>query len=124
MLATSRGPSRPARLPKRRSPQGPPSSSDQERVGALGREELALAVETPSVAAQRTVRADHPMARHENRDRVGSVGGTDRSDCVRLTDRSCDVGVAAGLPDRNPAKLAPHGFLETGAANIDRKLWS
>ena len=52
---------------------------------------------------------------------IVAVGGADRAHRFGLADRRGDLGIAAGLAERDLAQFAPHRFLEGGAGNVDRQ---
>src|SRR5215475_10284397 len=86
-------------------------------------EQPLFAVQAPAVAGERAVRADHPVAGHDDRDRVAPVGqpdgaGGDR----RLTQRGGYLAVADRLAVRDPGELGPHGELERRAARRERQV--
>src|SRR6516162_9193086 len=88
------------------SPQG-------DRPSAFQPEQQLLALETAAVAGQAAVAADHPVAGHDDRDRVGPVGQADRARRDQpLAQRPRDVAVADGAPVRDLGQLGPHGHLE------------
>ena len=86
----------------------------------LGRQQLALAVESSGIAAERTVAADHAVTRYEHGDMIVAIGCSDGADGPGLSDRCSDLRIAAGLAGRDLAKLAPHGFLKRCTGDIDR----
>ena len=83
----------------------------------LRRQQLLLAIQPTRIAAQRPVGADHPVARHQHRDRVRAIGRADCARRVRVADRAGNIGIAAGLAQGDLAKFAPDSLLECGAAN-------
>ena len=88
----------------------------------LGGKQFALAVEPAGIAAERSVAADHAVARDQHRDMIVAIGRADRSDRLWLADRSRDLGITARFARRDLAELPPHGFLESSAGDIDRQL--
>jgi hypothetical protein len=89
---------------------------------ALGREQLAFAVEPAGIAAERSVAADDPVARNEHGNVVVAIGSAYGAHGRGLADGGSDLGIAPGLAGRNLAQLAPNRFLEGGAGDVDRKL--
>src|SRR3954451_20003619 len=83
---------------------------------------MALAVEAAGITAERAVAADHAMAGNEHRDMIVAIGGADRTNGGGLADGGRDLGITAGLPERNLAQLAPNLLLERRAGDIDRQL--
>jgi hypothetical protein len=55
------------------------------------------------IAAQRTVRADHPVARDQHRDIVGAIGRSRGAHRGGLADGGGDLGVATRLAGRDAA---------------------
>ena len=84
-------------------------------------EQLALDVETPAVTAERAVRRDHPMAGHDDGDRIPVVRHADGPVGVRMADRFSDVAVTARLAIRNFQQRAPARELELSSAEIERQ---
>ena len=78
-----------------------------------------LAVEPAAVARQAAVRADHAVARHDDRDRVAAVGGADRAGAVRPPDLPGDLAIAARLAVRDREQRLPDVLLEVGAAHVE-----
>src|SRR6185369_17465018 len=96
------------------SPQG-------DRSRAFQLEQQFLALETATVAGQAAVAADHPVAGHDDRDRVGPVGQADHARGDQpLAERQRDVAVADRAPVRDLGQLGPHGHLERGPARRQR----
>ena len=62
------------------------------------------------------------MARHHDRDRVGTVGGTHRAHGLRRADGRRDLAVAPRFPVRNALQFAPHAQLEIGALQVERQV--
>src|SRR5439155_22906950 len=69
--------------------------------GALPREQRALALQSPTIAAEIAVAADHPVARHDEGKLVRGAGLSDRSDRPGLAERRSDLGIARGLAQRD-----------------------
>ena len=111
-----------ARRSPRRSEQADlpvPSAGRERRPGGVARLELEqrpLALQATAVAGQRTVETDHPVAGHDDRDRVGSVGRADRAGCyppfALVAEPLGERPVGRGRPVGNPRKLGPHAALE------------
>src|SRR5690606_36265046 len=78
-------------------------------------EQRALERQPAAVTRQRAVRADHPMAGHDQADRIRAVRGADAARGCRAADRACDVGIAARLAVRNRQQGVPHGVLKRRA---------
>src|ERR1700739_2767527 len=82
--------------------------------------QLALDFNPATVSAQRTVRRDHAMARHNDRNRVAVVRHADRAIGVRMANGLGQIAVAARLAVWDVAKLAPAFQLKLGAPQIER----
>ena len=88
-------------------------------MDALGCEKCTLAVESASIAAERPIRADYPVARHQYRDRVGAIGGADCAGGAGNAHRRGDVCIGAGLACGDLAQFGLHAFLESRAAYVE-----
>src|SRR3984957_11949606 len=96
------------------SPQG-----DWSR--ALEAEQRFLAFQAAAVAGEAAVAADHPVARHDDRDRVGAVSQAYRARRDEpLAQRPGDVAVADRASVRDLGQLGPDGELERGPARRQR----
>src|SRR3712207_2355860 len=60
-----------------------------------------FAFETPAIARQITVFADHPVARYDQGYRVGGTGTGYRPDCPRLTQATRNFAIRARAAVRN-----------------------
>src|ERR1700726_1104761 len=65
--------------------------------GALPREQRALAFQSPAIAAEIAVAADHPVARHEQGELVRGAGLSDGTNRFWLAERRSDLGIARGF---------------------------
>ena len=80
-------------------------------------EQLLLALDAAGVAAHAAVRADHPVARADDGQRVRADGGAERLDAVaRDAELRGELAVGGGraVPDR--VQGLPDPLLEVGAA--------
>ena len=84
-------------------------------------EDRGLPLGAPAIAAGFAVGADHAMARHDQRDRVGGAGLRHRSRRGRPADRPSHLLVGAHLAVGNRPQRAPHLLLERGAPDVDRR---
>ena len=75
---------------------------------------------TRSITAQRTVMADHAMARHNNREWIATVRRTDSTKTARHTDPASQLLVRYCRSIRNLRQLPPHALLNCGADLIVR----
>ena len=78
--------------------------------------------QSPAVADQRAVRPDHPVARHDDSERVPAVGGADGPRGGRPPDAPCELAVGDGVAVGNAAQLVPHPALERGAGGDERQV--
>src|SRR5262249_21751160 len=105
-------------MPSRASPSPTirrSSSSSFRRNPRLPAEDRALARQTPVIAAEASRFADHPVAWHDEGDRVASDRGADGACRRRLAEMSGDIGIGRGLAHRNAQERFPHADLEIGA---------
>src|SRR5689334_18434419 len=63
----------------------------RRHCGALPREQCPLALQSPTVAAEIPVAADHAVARHEQGELVRGAGLGDGADRLRLAERCGDL---------------------------------
>src|ERR1700675_3633044 len=89
------------------------------RTGLLKVEQLALDVETATIAAQRTARRDHPGAGDDDGDWIPVVRHADGAVGVRMANRLRHVAIAAGLAVWNFEQCTPASELKLGAAKIE-----
>src|SRR5208282_2721320 len=90
-------------------PTLPTASPQGNRTRPLQPEQQFLAFQAAAVAGEAAVAADHPVARHDDRDRVGPVGQAHRARRDEpLAQRAGDVAVADRAPVRNRGQLRPH----------------
>ena len=97
----------PARLPQKKA--------SPNELGLLDAEEALLPARAAGETADPPVRRKHPVARNDDRDRVGAAGGADGPRRARLGQAPGDLAVRAGLARRNVEQLRPDGSLEIGA---------
>ena len=83
-------------------------------------EEPRLRLDATAESGELAVRADHPVARHDDRDRVPAVGGADRTRLVHVAEPPGLLAVADGLAVRNRQQRAPRGELERRAVGRER----
>ena len=77
-------------------------------------------LDTRSIAAQRTIVADHAMARDNDRKRIASVCRTNSAKAARHTDAARQLLVRDGRSIRNLRQLPPHALLKCGTDLIVR----
>ena len=89
-------------------------------VRLLVGEQPPFGLDAAAVAGQRSVRADHPVARHDDRDRVAAVGQPDRPRRRRVPDGRGGLAVAGRLAVRDrpaaPSRPAAGTASRSGAA--------
>src|SRR5262249_47342903 len=90
--------------------------------GGLGRdrpgfpaEHRMLAGGAPVIAGKRAAAADHPMARHHERERVLADRGADRARRARRADLGGKLGIAGDAAHRHLQQRLPDPHLEVGA---------
>ena len=76
----------------------------------------ALALDAAAIAGERTIGADHPVARDDETDRVGAVGQPHRPHCRRLADALCQRAIAQRRAGRDGAQGGPDRALKRRAA--------
>ena len=84
---------------------------------ALMAQQPTLALDAAAVAGERAVGADHPMAGHDQADRVGAVGQAHRPNRRRLADALREAAVAECRAGRDVAQGLPNRALEGRAAS-------
>src|SRR5204863_71902 len=77
-------------------------------------EQPALRLRPEAIAADRAARADHTVARHDQRDRVGRVRHADGPGRARHAHTRSQVSVRHGLAGANLTQALPHRALEIG----------
>ncbi len=93
----------------------------QRRTAAFHFQQLALALQSPSIAAEMSRRANCAMTWDDNRHWIRAVGGADGADCARPSDALRDFGVGARLARGNRAELVPYRELKRSTADIHRR---
>ena len=82
-------------------------------------EQPALAIESPAIAGQRSVCADHPMAGNDDGDGIGAIGETDGARGRGAADLGGQSAVADAVPGRDAAQRVPDRALEIRAVGGD-----
>src|ERR1041384_1814167 len=85
------------------------------------REELALALQSPGVAAHAAVGPHRTVAGHGKRHRVGAAGAADRTHRRGRADGAGDLRIRTGLASRDAPQLVPDAALAHRAANVERQ---
>ena len=94
------------------------SGSEDSGERAFKFEQFALYVEPTSVTAQRPIRSNNAMTRHDNRNGIAIISESDGPIAVWATDSPGNIGVGASFAVGNFKKRAPASHLEWGAAKI------
>src|SRR5438876_9417342 len=68
------------------------------------------------VAGQAAVAADHAMTRHDDRDRVASVGHADGPDRAWVADALGNLAVRRGFAERDASQFCPYPLLKVRSA--------
>src|SRR5438270_7875396 len=69
-------------------------------------------MQSAAIAGQFAIRSDHSMARDDDRNRIGTVGETDRPAGIRISHAASQLPVRNSVSVRNPAKLSPDLLLK------------
>ena len=89
----------------------PPSRSKQRLTG-----------KPASIAAEKTSRSQHAMARNDDGDGIVVVRLSDGAKAVGIAHSARDFGIGAGLAVGNPQQLVPAAFAKFGSAKIQIEL--
>src|SRR5580658_10852061 len=89
--------------------------------GSLGGEELFFARESPAIARQASVPTDNPVARHDNRNRVGCARSGHRANGLRTSEGAGDLGVGARRSAWNALQLLPDAALKRRCCEVQRE---
>ena len=90
--------------------------------GALRLEQPELAPQAAAVAAEPAVRGDHAVARDDDGDAVGAVGGSDGARRSRRADLPSELRVGARLAEGDAQQRVPHAALERTARVLQRQV--
>jgi hypothetical protein len=85
-------------------------------------EEPGLGVEAAGESGEVTVRAHHPMARNDDRDRVLAVGRADGSGLVLVAQTHGLFAVGDRLAEGDLLELVPGVALEVGTGRVERQI--
>lgn len=88
----------------------------------LSIEQEFLALESPPVASERTIRTNHPMAGHHDRCGVGGAGPSHSTHRAWLADFARDFSIAARRAAWNGSQRFPHAALERGCHHVGRQV--
>ena len=88
----------------------------------LRRQQLSLALTAPAISADAPGVGHHPVARDDERDRIGGARAGNGSDRLRFADALCDLGVRARLAVRDPLQRAPDLPLKCRGLDVDREV--
>jgi hypothetical protein len=102
---------------------GNPSYFSQGEKRTLVLKQVALHSESAAEACERTVGANHPMARQDDRKRVAAVGCADRSGRLAAeTESPCLLAVADRLAVRDRCKSPPALSIKLGSEQLEREV--
>ena len=90
------------------------------RERAFQRQQFALDVESPAVAAQRSIRGNHPMAGNNDGDGIPIIRQPHSPEPLRTAHRASDVGIGAGLAIGDGQQRIPAGKLKGSSAQLER----
>jgi hypothetical protein len=91
-------------------------------VSGFVRKKPSLAIEPSGVPAERPVRADGTVARHDDGSGVQATRVADGSESSRTVDPSCELGIGNRVTGRHSLKLLPDDSLEFRASTFDGKI--
>src|SRR4051794_24471084 len=94
---------------------------ERRRVTRLVLEQPALALEAAAIIGEVPVDADEAVAGHDDRQRIGAVGGADGASRLRSAKPLGESPVAEGPAGSDPAKSSPDLLLERCAVQPDRQ---
>ena len=94
-----------------------PTSEERRRRHAFMGEEPALTGQAAAVADERPVRANHSMARHDQRHWIGSICGPDGPHRGLCADTACELAVRQSRAGGNRAKGVPDALLKRRAVS-------
>jgi hypothetical protein len=100
-------------------PRRHPAAAELE---AFVREQPALAREAAAIAGERMVGANHPVARHDDGDRIRANGKADRAHRRGAADGRRENGIARRRTGRDAAQGGPDRVLERRPAGRDRDI--
>src|ERR1043166_5448156 len=89
--------------------------------GALETQKILLRSDATCKACERTIGANQPMARCNDRNRISAAGSADSARCLRLPDLTGDIRVAPRLPKRDREECLPDAFLKIRAAEVEEQ---
>ena len=84
------------------------------------REQPALALQTAAIAGQRGVCADHPVARDNDRDGIGTIRKAHRAHRCGPADLGREGAITHGVPGRDAAQRIPDQALKIRAVGRRR----
>src|SRR5580692_11615035 len=91
------------------------------RRGPLGGEELFFASKSPAIAREAAVLTDNPVARHDNRNRVGCARSSHCANGLRTSEGAGDLGVCARCSAWNALQLLPDAALKRRCLQVQRE---
>lgn len=81
---------------------------------------MGLGSESASEAGEFAGRSDHPMAGHDDGQRVSPVRSADSAGGIRVSQLPGKLAVTPRFAEWNRQQRLPHIFLEWGAAHVER----
>ena len=91
-------------------------------AGAFQFQELLLGGETATIACEGVVASDYPMARQNDGNRIGTIGGGHCPDGQWLADCLGKLAIRNRLAVRNRLESLPDRLLEIGADQQQRQI--
>ena len=85
-------------------------------------EQMRLGRQPAGKAGQRAITADHPMAGHDDGDRIAAVGGADGAGRTGLAQALGQLPVGARLAVRDLQQAVPDRALERRAGEVQRQV--
>src|SRR6185312_9497110 len=78
-----------------------------------------LALESASIARERSIRTDHAMARYHDRNPIGSVRQADGTHCARMFQTGSERAIADRFARWDCTQRLPHSSLKCGSRGLD-----
>src|ERR1700722_15486530 len=85
-------------------------------------DQRALAIHTPTIAGERTVGPEHPVARNRHRELVGGAGARHRAHGLRVADTDGEIRISLGDTGRDGLQRGPDLLLKRRAANVELEI--
>ena len=88
----------------------------------FGVEQLALAFQSPAIAAQAFIFTNHAMTRDDERRVITRAGAGNGPYCFRFADSIRDLLIRASYPERNSPQFIPYAPLKCSRLNVERQV--